>query len=77
MHAVSGRQADTVRLLLKMGADVNTQDARGRTSLCLAAYLVRTTSARPRGWVGGPGCCDGAHGGGGGCCGPTRLAQGI
>ncbi|XP_045695839.1 LOW QUALITY PROTEIN: ankyrin repeat domain-containing protein 55 [Phyllostomus hastatus] len=39
MHAVSGRQADTVRLLLKMGANVNAQDARGRTSLCLAAYL--------------------------------------
>ncbi|XP_036894431.1 ankyrin repeat domain-containing protein 55 [Sturnira hondurensis] len=39
MHAVSGRQADTVRLLLKMGADINAQDARGRTSLCLAAYL--------------------------------------
>ncbi|XP_016055268.1 PREDICTED: ankyrin repeat domain-containing protein 55 [Miniopterus natalensis] len=39
MHAVSGRQVDTVKLLLKMGASVNTQDARGRTSLCLAAYL--------------------------------------
>ncbi|KAF6123023.1 ankyrin repeat domain 55 [Phyllostomus discolor] len=39
MHAVCGRQADTVRLLLKMGADLNAQDARGRTSLCLAAYL--------------------------------------
>ncbi|XP_054431344.1 ankyrin repeat domain-containing protein 55 [Pteronotus mesoamericanus] len=39
MHAVSGRQADTVKLLLKMGASVNTQDAHGRTSLCLASYL--------------------------------------
>ncbi|XP_054570348.1 ankyrin repeat domain-containing protein 55 [Eptesicus fuscus] len=39
MHAVSGRQVDTAKLLLKMGANVNTQDAEGRTSLCLAAYL--------------------------------------
>nr|KAF6488699.1 ankyrin repeat domain 55 [Molossus molossus] len=39
MHAVSGRQVDTVKLLLKMGANVNTQDAYGRTSLCLATYL--------------------------------------
>ncbi|EAW54943.1 hCG40985, isoform CRA_c, partial [Homo sapiens] len=39
MHAVSGRQADTVKLLLKMGANINMQDAYGRTSLCLATYL--------------------------------------
>ncbi|XP_052599245.1 ankyrin repeat domain-containing protein 55 isoform X1 [Peromyscus californicus insignis] len=39
MHAVSGRQVDTVKLLLKMGANINTQDAYGRTSLCLATYL--------------------------------------
>ncbi|XP_028639992.1 ankyrin repeat domain-containing protein 55 isoform X1 [Grammomys surdaster] len=39
MHAVSGRQVDTVKLLLKMGANINTQDACGRTSLCLATYL--------------------------------------
>ncbi|XP_069483397.1 ankyrin repeat domain-containing protein 55 isoform X2 [Ambystoma mexicanum] len=39
MHAVSGRQLDTVKLLLKMGANINTQDACGRTSLSLATYL--------------------------------------
>ncbi|KAM8984967.1 ankyrin repeat domain-containing protein 55 [Ara ararauna] len=39
LHAVSGRQVDTVKLLLKMGANINTQDACGRTSLCLATYL--------------------------------------
>ncbi|XP_039211409.1 ankyrin repeat domain-containing protein 55 [Crotalus tigris] len=39
MHAISGRQLDTVKLLLKMGANINTQDARGRTSLSLATYL--------------------------------------
>ncbi|XP_065730802.1 ankyrin repeat domain-containing protein 55 isoform X2 [Phocoena phocoena] len=39
MHAVSGRQVDTVKLLLKMGANINMQDAYGRTSLCLATYL--------------------------------------
>ncbi|XP_042303310.1 ankyrin repeat domain-containing protein 55 isoform X1 [Sceloporus undulatus] len=39
MHAVSGRQHDTVKLLLKMGANINTQDACGRTSLTLATYL--------------------------------------
>ncbi|XP_006891603.1 PREDICTED: ankyrin repeat domain-containing protein 55 [Elephantulus edwardii] len=39
MHAVSGRQVDTVKLLLKMGANINKQDAYGRTSLCLATYL--------------------------------------
>ncbi|NXI93186.1 ANR55 protein, partial [Psophia crepitans] len=39
MHAVSGRQVDTVKLLLKMGANINTQDAFGRTSLSLATYL--------------------------------------
>ncbi|KAJ8778480.1 hypothetical protein J1605_013667 [Eschrichtius robustus] len=36
---VSGRQVDTVKLLLKMGANINMQDAYGRTSLCLATYL--------------------------------------
>ncbi|XP_072215665.1 ankyrin repeat domain-containing protein 55 isoform X2 [Excalfactoria chinensis] len=39
MHAVSGRQVDTVKILLKMGANINTQDACGRTSLSLATYL--------------------------------------
>ncbi|KAM9519192.1 ankyrin repeat domain-containing protein 55 [Salvelinus alpinus] len=39
MHAVSGRQVDTVKLLLKMGTSINTQDACGRTSLSLATYL--------------------------------------
>ncbi|XP_075398767.1 ankyrin repeat domain-containing protein 55 [Tenrec ecaudatus] len=39
MHAVSGRQVDTVKLLLKMGASINMQDTYGRTSLCLATYL--------------------------------------
>ncbi|KYO29127.1 ankyrin repeat domain-containing protein 55 [Alligator mississippiensis] len=39
MHAISGRQVDTVKLLLKMGANINTQDACGRTSLSLATYL--------------------------------------
>nr|XP_056704712.1 ankyrin repeat domain-containing protein 55 isoform X2 [Euleptes europaea] len=39
MHSVSGRQLDTVKLLLKMGANINTQDAFGRTSLSLATYL--------------------------------------
>ncbi|XP_070791978.1 ankyrin repeat domain-containing protein 55 [Pituophis catenifer annectens] len=39
MHAISGRQLDTVKLLLKMGANINTQDARGRSSLSLATYL--------------------------------------
>lgn len=41
MHAISGRQLDTVKLLLKMGANINTQDARGRSSLSLATYLVQ------------------------------------
>jgi ankyrin repeat protein len=44
MHAVSGRQVDTVKLLLKMGASINTQDACGRTSLSLATYLVSESS---------------------------------
>uniref|UniRef100_S4RFA4 Uncharacterized protein n=1 Tax=Petromyzon marinus TaxID=7757 RepID=S4RFA4_PETMA len=39
MHAVSGRRLDTVKLLLKMGTSINTQDACGRTPLSLAAYL--------------------------------------
>ncbi|XP_071586647.1 ankyrin repeat domain-containing protein 55 isoform X2 [Heliangelus exortis] len=39
MHAVSGRQVDTVKLLLKMGANINTQVACGHTSLSLATYL--------------------------------------
>ncbi|ELK31765.1 Ankyrin repeat domain-containing protein 55 [Myotis davidii] len=47
MHAVSGRQVDTAKLLLKMGANINSQDAEGRTSLCLAAYLVRLCACPP------------------------------
>ncbi|XP_078405749.1 ankyrin repeat domain-containing protein 55 [Cetorhinus maximus] len=39
MHAISGRQLDTVKLLLKMGASINTEDASGRTALSLATYL--------------------------------------
>ncbi|XP_059504391.1 ankyrin repeat domain-containing protein 55 [Stegostoma tigrinum] len=39
MHAISGRQLDTVKLLLKMGASINTEDACGRTPLSLATYL--------------------------------------
>ncbi|XP_069779180.1 ankyrin repeat domain-containing protein 55 [Narcine bancroftii] len=39
MHAISGRQLDTVKLLLKMGASTNTEDACGRTALSLATYL--------------------------------------
>uniref|UniRef100_A0A4W3K6T1 Ankyrin repeat domain 55 n=1 Tax=Callorhinchus milii TaxID=7868 RepID=A0A4W3K6T1_CALMI len=39
MHAISGRQLDTVKLLLKMGASINTEDACGRTALSLATYL--------------------------------------
>ncbi|KAJ3604861.1 hypothetical protein NHX12_026913 [Muraenolepis orangiensis] len=62
MHAVSGRQVDTVKLLLKMGASINTQDACGRTSLSLATYLVSESSmSRPwmiieQGWLEGCVC---------------------
>lgn len=56
MHAVSGRQVDTVKLLLKMGANINTQDACGRTSLSLATYLV--TRLGGQGWSEGSKCAD-------------------
>ncbi|KAG8519819.1 Ankyrin repeat domain-containing protein 55, partial [Galemys pyrenaicus] len=52
MHAVSGRQVDTVKLLLKMGANINMQDTYGRTSLCLATYLVQSESVIV-GWLEG------------------------
>lgn len=57
MHAVSGRQVDTVKLLLKMGANINMQDAYGRTSLCLATYLVwsvSVTGTKEWAWLSGP-----------------------
>lgn len=56
MHAVSGRQVDTVKLLLKMGANINTQDACGRTSLSLATYLVPSPGGQ--GWSEGSKCAD-------------------
>lgn len=56
MHAVSGRQVDTVKLLLKMGANINTQDACGRTSLSLATYLVPGLGRQ--GWSEGSKCAD-------------------
>lgn len=56
MHAVSGRQVDTVKLLLKMGANINTQDACGRTSLSLATYLVPRLGGQ--GWSEGSKCAD-------------------
>ena len=33
-----------VKLLVRMGAGINAQDAMGRTPLCLAAYEVRERS---------------------------------
>ncbi|XP_019626048.1 PREDICTED: uncharacterized protein LOC109471202 [Branchiostoma belcheri] len=38
-HAVAGGQLDTVKLLQKMGGDINVQDAAGRTPLAIAAYM--------------------------------------
>ncbi|XP_071793037.1 uncharacterized protein [Asterias amurensis] len=37
-RAVISKQLDMVKLLVKMGADINTRDSLGRTPLCLAAY---------------------------------------
>ncbi|WAR22375.1 ANR55-like protein [Mya arenaria] len=37
-HAVLGKHLSAVKRLVKMGADVNVQDARGRTCLSVAAY---------------------------------------
>ncbi len=39
-HAVINKQLDMVKLLVRMGAGINAQDAMGRTPLCLAAYEV-------------------------------------
>ncbi|XP_071947936.1 uncharacterized protein [Antedon mediterranea] len=36
--ATQFRQFDVMKMLVKMGADLNTRDAKGRTPLCLAAY---------------------------------------
>ncbi|XP_035674499.1 uncharacterized protein LOC118414525 isoform X1 [Branchiostoma floridae] len=38
-HAVAGGQLDTVKLLQKMGGNINVQDAAGRTPLAIAAYM--------------------------------------
>ena len=43
-HAVINKQLDMVKLLVRMGAGINAQDAMGRTPLCLAAYEVRERS---------------------------------
>ncbi|PIK56185.1 putative ankyrin repeat domain-containing protein 55 isoform X2 [Apostichopus japonicus] len=37
-HAVTNQRLDLLKLLVKMGANINTQDSLGRTPLCLAAY---------------------------------------
>ncbi|XP_060571828.1 ankyrin repeat domain-containing protein 55-like isoform X2 [Ruditapes philippinarum] len=37
-HAVLGKHVQTLKRLVKMGADVNVQDAQGRTCLAIAAY---------------------------------------
>nr|XP_006819555.1 PREDICTED: ankyrin repeat domain-containing protein 55-like [Saccoglossus kowalevskii] len=37
-HAVAGEQLETMKLLVKMGASINTQDVQGRTPLSVAAY---------------------------------------
>ncbi|XP_787202.4 ankyrin repeat domain-containing protein 55 isoform X2 [Strongylocentrotus purpuratus] len=37
-HSVLSKKLDMFKFLLKMGANINTQDALGRTPLCLAAY---------------------------------------
>ena len=39
-RAIISKQLDMVKLLVKMGADINTRDSLGRTPLCLAAYEV-------------------------------------
>lgn len=40
-HAVLGKHLQALKKLVKMGADVNLQDAQGRTCLSIAAYQVR------------------------------------
>ncbi|XP_070539771.1 uncharacterized protein [Ptychodera flava] len=37
-HAVAGHQLETMKLLVKMGASINTVDTQGRTPLSVAAY---------------------------------------
>ena len=44
-HAVQSQQMHAVKRLVKMGADVDSQDASGRTSLAMAAYQVCLFSA--------------------------------
>lgn len=39
-HAVTNQRLDLLKLLVKMGANINTQDSLGRTPVCLAAYEV-------------------------------------
>ena len=45
-HAVQSQQMHAVKRLVKMGADVDSQDASGRTSLAMAAYQVKESSRR-------------------------------
>ena len=40
IHAVMAEQLDSVKLLVKMGASINTCDSMGRTCLSMAAYQV-------------------------------------
>ena len=42
-HAVLAGQVDVVKLLVKMGASINSQDHLGRTCLSMAAYQVIIT----------------------------------
>ena len=39
-HAVQASRLDSMKLLVKMGAAINTQDKLGRTPLAMAAYQV-------------------------------------
>lgn len=39
-HAVMMQQLPAVKRLVKMGANINAQDSKGRTGLAVAAYQV-------------------------------------
>ena len=40
-YAVQSKQLHAVKRLVKMGADIDSQDASGRTCLSVAAYQVK------------------------------------